>query len=336
MNGSFSHSPGIEPLPHDGRRPRWSVMIPVYNAPLELRASLASVLESGIPADEMHIEVVDDASDQSPEAMIREAFGDRVDFYRQPRNVGHARNFNTCIERARGEVVHILHADDRVAADFYSKLGGLFDAHPQIGAAFCRHAIVDPDGGVQRYSPLERDTPGILDGWLPRIAAELLLQPPAIAVRRSVYEHLGGFDTRLLSCGEDWEMWVRIAAHYPVAFHPEVLAFYTDNVESLTKRSVASGQNIRDVRLASKISRRYLKGSAALAANRTALENWAQWAVFWAWRSVERDELGVARVQIWEALKCSRSAKTLRSVARVLRIAGPKALKLAARRARLD
>ena len=38
---------------------------------------------------------------------------------------------------------------------------------------------------------------------------------PSIVVRRSVYERLGSFDRRLV-CAEDWEMWVRIAAHYPI------------------------------------------------------------------------------------------------------------------------
>ena len=37
-----------------------------------------------------------------------------------------------------------------------------------------------------------------------------------------VYERLGGFDDRL-PCSEDWEMWVRIAAHIPSASSPSRL-----------------------------------------------------------------------------------------------------------------
>ena len=40
---------------------------------------------------------------------------------------------------------------------------------------------------------------------------------PCIVVRRSVYEELGGFDDRL-ACAEDWEMWVRVAARFPVYY----------------------------------------------------------------------------------------------------------------------
>jgi glycosyltransferase involved in cell wall biosynthesis len=307
-------------------------MIPVYNAARELHGSLESVLASGIEPDQMQIEVIDDASDESPEHIIRDLCGDRVELYRQPANVGHARNFNTCISRARGQVVHILHADDRVRPEFYSKLGLLFDTHPIIGAAFARHAIVCPDGQVQRISPLEREEAGIIDEWLPRIAAELRLQPPAIAVRRTVYERLGGFDTRLRSCGEDWEMWVRIAASYPVAFEPEVLAFYTDAADSLTKRSIRTGQNIRDVRLATKLSRKYLTDEEALAANRKASESWALWGIHWAWQAAEQRDFRTAAVQIFEALKCSQSGKVIRGGVRVARVAAPRAFELAMRR----
>ena len=50
------------------------------------------------------------------------------------------------------------------------------------------------------------------------------LQFPSMVVRRATYERLGGFDR--LGYAEDWEMWVRIAAHYPVAYEPEPLALY--------------------------------------------------------------------------------------------------------------
>src|SRR6185312_9732387 len=125
------------------------------------------------------------------------------------------------------------------------RMARLFTEFPDAGAAFCRHAVTDDRGTVQRLSPVESETAGVLTGWLERIAVGLPLQPPSMVVRRTVYEELGGFDSRMQSCGEDWEMWVRTALHHPVAYDPEVLAFYRDNSLSLTKRSVRSGQNIR-------------------------------------------------------------------------------------------
>lgn len=301
-------------------RPLWSVMIPVFNGAADLYRSLEAVLAQGPGPEAMQIEVVDDCSvTDDPAAVVREVGRGRVAIFRQPANVGHSRNFNTCLQRARGRLVHILHADDWVEEGFYDKMAALLAAEPSAGAAFCRHAIVCPDGSVDRISPLERETPGLLPDWLAKSARELRLQPPSIVVRREVYEQLGGFDTRMASCGEDWEMWVRIAARYPVAFQPEVLACYRDTSDSLTKRSVRSGQNIKDVRRATLIARSYIPAGPARQANRKALESWAGWGLHWAYLLLSKGDFRSAAVQLREALRCSRSPATLRRALAIIR-----------------
>jgi hypothetical protein len=64
-------------------------------------------------------------------------------------------------------------------------------------------------------------------------------------VKRSVYEHLGAFC--IAAYGEDWEMWVRIAKHYPVAYTPEALAVYRVHTESITGQSKVTGSNLQDI-----------------------------------------------------------------------------------------
>ena len=308
----------VEPVPQGVARPLWSVMIPTFNCADYLRESLGGVLAQDPGPDLMQIEVVDDCSTKDdPAAVVDELGGGRVHFHRQPRNVGHARNFNTCLQRSRGHLVHILHGDDWVASGFYLRMARLFEGHPEIGAGFCRHTITDEAGTPQRLSPEERQDAGIIEGWLEIIAANLRLQPPSMVVRRELYEELGGFDTRMLSCGEDWEMWVRIATHRPVGFEPSLLAFYRDNAASLTKRSIRSGQNIRDVRQATKIVQSYLPPGPAKAASGRAEVNWAKWALHWAYLLVERDDYRSATVQLWEGLRCSRSPEVRRQAARI-------------------
>jgi GT2 family glycosyltransferase len=288
-----------------------------------LRECLGSVLAQDPGRDTMHIEVVDDHStSDDPAALVVELGRGRVAFYRQPRNVGHVANFNTCLRRSRGRFVHLLHGDDSVRAGFYERMGRLFETHREIGAGFCRHAVVNEEGNLLRISPLERPDSGILEGWLERIASELPLQPPSIVARREVYERLGGFDSRMLSCGEDWEMWVRIALHYPVAYEPESLAVYRDNPASLTKRSVRTGQNIRDVRKATHIVRSYLPHSLARLTSRRAAESWATWALWWAERLIAAGDTAAAATQLREGLRCSHSQRIVsRALPLIVRIA---------------
>jgi len=210
-------------------------MIPAYNCADYLGETLRSVLAQDQGPDRMQIEVVDDASTQDLEELVKRLGKGRVGYFRQSRNVGQVANFATCLKRSRGEVVHLFHGDDLVLKGFYAALEAGFAHDPRIGAAFCRWQIVDENGRVRTISEPERPSAGLLDDAVTKLASEQRIVTPAIAVRRRVFEHLGGFDPRL-KCAEDWEMWVRIAVHYPIWYDPRVLAAYRQHGTSTTAR----------------------------------------------------------------------------------------------------
>jgi hypothetical protein len=295
-------------------------MIPTYHCADYLRETLAGVLAQDPGPDVMQIEVVDDCSTQDdPEAVVAELGGGRVDFHRQPRNVGHTANFRTCLLRARGHLVHLLHGDDRVGDGFYRRLQAGFAARPDAGAAFCRHVIVNAHEGWEWTSPLEREESGVLEGWLERIAERQRIQTPAIVVRRAVYETLGTFDRRL-SWVEDWEMWVRIAAHYPVWYEVEPLAVYRMHGASNSGRHTRTGENLRDVRRAVAIVHDYLPAETADAVTRRSLEGWASDVLeHRVPRILDEGDVRTALVQVRGALRCSRSPRVLRLLAPIVR-----------------
>lgn len=233
-------APLIASLPDSPDRPLWSVMIPVYNCAAFLREALRSVLAQDMGAQAMQIQVVDDAStDADVEALVQQIGGSRVEYFRQAENVGSLRNFETCIGRARGHLIHLLHGDDRVRVGFYTTLTQLFQEYPAAGAAFCRYTFINAEG-AEIYDLPPVLGKGILDDWLLRIAKQQFIQYAAIAVRRTTYENVGSFYGT--EYGEDWEMWVRIARDYPFAYSPEILAEYRVHTESISwKKSRAEG-----------------------------------------------------------------------------------------------
>ena len=325
MNEHHSHRMTILPVSDGVQRPVLSVMIPTYNCADYLRETLASVLAQDPGSDIMQIEVVDDCSTKDdPKAVVEQLGQGRVSFYQQPENVGHVKNFNTCLQRSRGKLIHLLHGDDCVMHGFYQKMQRLFEQYPTVGAAFCRHVVMDDRSHYQRFSPLEQPENGILDDWLERVAIGNPLQTPSIVVKRDVYEHLGAFDQRILSCGEDWEMWVRIAANYPVAYETEPLAAYRDNSGSLTKRSIRSGQNIRDSRLVTEIIRSYLPESVSTQLSKQARENCASWALHFSRQMIATGDTAAAMTQIQEGLKCSLSSEVVKAASLLTLKAGKK------------
>lgn len=264
MTEEIVYRPIIKPIPEGRSRPLWSVMIPTYNCAKYLKKTLNSVLAQDLGPEVMQIMVVDDCSTQdNPEEVVEEIGKGRVEFYRQPVNVGAVKNFQTSLKFARGKLIHQLHGDDYVLDGFYQQLQLAFETHPEIGAAFCRSIFIDEEDHWRFFSPLERAESGVLPPkWLERIATLCCLQTPSIVVRREVYEKLGGFDLRL-SAIEDWEMWVRIATHYPIWHEITPLAAYRMHSKSLSRNldTHASGLMPREYYKAIQLMHSYLPES---------------------------------------------------------------------------
>jgi len=272
------HRAAIPAVSSEIERPKWSVMIPTYNCAPFLAEALAGVLAQVPGPDRMQIEVVDDGSDDDPEAVVRAVGQGRVGFFRQPRNVGHIRNFVTCLERAKGELVHLLHGDDRVEPGFYEKLQAGFDSDPDVGAAFCRYRFIDEAGVELSVSEQEQAAAGPLPDAVERLAQEQIIMTPSIAVRREVYEKLGGFDDRLI-CSEDWEMWVRIAAVRSIWYEPQILASYRMHGNSNTGRHYRLAQELKYTRLAMELFSEYLPRERANSILHKARTNYAATAL---------------------------------------------------------
>jgi hypothetical protein len=296
-------------------RPLWSVMIPTFNCSETLRHTLKSVLGQDPGHEIMQIEVVDDHSTRDdPAAAVAQLGAGRVGFFRQERNVGHTRNFETCLRRAHGRLVHLLHGDDAVRPGFYEKMGAAF-ALRQIGAAFCRQIYMDQDGHWQGLSSVERSSSGVLADALERIASAPRIQTPSMVVRREVYEQLGGFDRRL-SWTEDWEMWVRISARYPIWYEVEPLALYRIHQGSSTARHLLDAENVRDARRCVEIQQESIPPEMRDRLKRMALDWIAENATL-AGRAFLRDgRPEPALRQLREALRSSTSLRVRLRVAR--------------------
>jgi len=300
--------PEIEPLAPDVRRPTWSVMLTVYRRTEFLPLALQSVLAQAPGPDDMQIEIVSDGPPRpvhdALEAQVRVIAGDRVQFYRHPTHAGHPEIFNVCVRRAKGYWIHILHDDDWVDPGFYAALAEGIRQAPEIGAAFSRHQHAS--GEKTKDSALERESPGILEGWIDRIAGICRLQTASIVVRREVYERLGGYCPQARSAF-DWEMWQRIALDYPVWFEPRVLAHFRESESSETARLIASGGQIADARAAMNVAQTYLPRDRADRLGRIAAEHHALRAIDLAQKRLNANDASGALENIREGVLCSQS-----------------------------
>lgn len=192
----------------------FSAIIPTYNRAAFVGRAIDSALTQRLPGEaEVEVIVVDDEStDATPEVVA--SFGDRITCIRQPnRREGAARN--TGAARARGRYFAFLDSDDYWLPN---KLAGdlaRFEQPDRPGLVYSRGRNVDPADRVigERRLP----TPQGDVFWL--LAREAFIPMSTVAVRADAFKACGGFvEDRDLSGTADWELWLRLAARWPVGF----------------------------------------------------------------------------------------------------------------------
>lgn len=318
--GSVPAAPLIDELAPRAQRPFWSVMIPVYNPTEILRDTLKCVLDQDPGANDMEIEVVDNCSTQGDvERMVREVAGTRVRFHRQPANVGAVENFNTCIRRASGQWVHVLHGDDIVRPGFYAQAQQAIRLEPEADALACRTIYMDGDGVWLGFSEIEARTPGLLgESFVMRQLISQRIQFVGMVVRRSTYERLGGFRPELGHC-TDWDMWNRITVGGKLLYLPEPLACYRIHEGADTSAVVRTGQNVVDEQHAIQLACAYVPRVKAESFYRDAMKETAIRALRRMRAHWSGGERRVALTQLRAALRCSLALGVL---ARLLLVIG--------------
>jgi glycosyltransferase involved in cell wall biosynthesis len=225
-------------------------MIPTYNRLRYLEETVRSVLEQDPGPDRMQVEVVDNCSTEGdPEEIVRKVAGNRISVYRQPRNVGLHANWNTCISRAHGRWIHILHDDDVVLPGFYNVYERLINRYPDATLLIGPSINVDENSRPMSVSePMAADEGPVHDfGALQ--AVRNWIKTPSAVISRAAYEEIGGF-CDLLHHTADWEMFFRAGHAGQAVTTTEPYSHYRIHSASDTSRLVLTGENIREGMLA--------------------------------------------------------------------------------------
>ncbi|NID08784.1 glycosyltransferase family 2 protein [Fibrivirga algicola] len=184
-----------------------SIITVVYNGAETIAEAIESVLAQTYPSIEYII--VDGASTDGTQAIV-ERYGDRISQFISEPDQGLYDAMNKGIQRATGDVIGILNADDLYRhTDIINRIVALFEQH-EADAVYGdlvyaqRHA---PDK-VTRYWQAGTYKPGaFLRGWMP--------PHPTFFVRASVYRQHGYFTTSLRSAA-DYELMLRFVHKHQI------------------------------------------------------------------------------------------------------------------------
>ena len=196
-----------------------SVVVATYNMGHYLPQAVQSVL--GQSYQNVDVQIVDDGStDETPTILRQWDAHPRVRVHRQM-NGGQARAKNQGVVLSHGDFVAFLDADDVWLPGKLSRQMPLFSGRPEIGVVYSDYERMDDEG-----RPLPKGPTRMHRG---RISGALLIENfvsfPSAVVRRDCLERHGAFD-EALGMGIDYDLWLRLSAHYQFDFIAEPTVRY--------------------------------------------------------------------------------------------------------------
>jgi glycosyltransferase involved in cell wall biosynthesis len=129
-------------------QPLLTVAIPTYNCAHYLPDAIGSIMRQGL--DDFEIVIVDNASEDNTEEIVR-SFGNRhIRYMRNPSNLGSRENGNRCLLNARGRYIKFLCADDVLLDGVVEKQLKILESRPDIALVSCDNFITDEHLQIER------------------------------------------------------------------------------------------------------------------------------------------------------------------------------------------
>jgi glycosyltransferase involved in cell wall biosynthesis len=242
------------------RSPEVSICVPMYQAARWITEALHSAFAQ--THEDLEVVVVDDASSDGSADIVDRLADPRLRLVRNANRRGEIGNHNRCLELARGRLIKFLDQDDTLAPNCVERMAGVFRKYPSVGLVFSRRSIVwngVPDeaarawteefGAVQEhFSRIAEINSGreLFDDWVRRgFGRNWIGEPSNVMVRRSCFERLGGFSSRV-AMDMDTDMWFRTLFYYDAGFVDEALAIRRLHSYSSTAESERSGRGWLD------------------------------------------------------------------------------------------
>jgi glycosyltransferase involved in cell wall biosynthesis len=183
--------------------PRVSIVTPSYNQGAFLEETIVSVLEQDYP-DVEYIVVDDGSTDGSVEIVRR--YGNRLAWWASQPNAGQVAAINRGFERATGEILGWINADDTLLPGAISTVVGELERDPGLLLVYGDALFIDEESREVGYLPARQfDVPCML-----RALENHVVQPGSLFRRRAL-ELAGPLDERAYYFF-DFEFAIRLGA----------------------------------------------------------------------------------------------------------------------------
>ncbi len=191
-----------------------SVIIPAFNRASFVVEALNSVLKQREKPDE--IIIVDDGSEDETQSLLQ-PFQDKVKIIHQ-KNSGVSAARNTGIKAASHEWLSFLDSDDLWKTKKLLRQKEMLTQYPDYKICYTDEEWRKDGKWMNQGKRHQKYSGNIYPNCLPLC----IISPSSVIIHKSVLDQIGLFDESLPAC-EDYDLWLRISALYPILFIPERL-----------------------------------------------------------------------------------------------------------------
>ena len=205
-----------------------SVIIPTYNRIDVLPRALDSVFSQSDPLTD--VIVVDDGSDDGTADMVSAKYPEVKLIKQQNTGVSAARNRG--IAESKGGWIAFLDSDDEWKPQKLERQIICIAENPDAVLIHTDEIWIRDGKRVNPMKKHQKSGGRIFQKCLPLC----VISPSSVLVKRSLLEEIGNFDEDLDVC-EDYDLWLRICAEYPVHYVDEKLIVkYVSHADQLSRR----------------------------------------------------------------------------------------------------
>ena len=213
--------------------PKVSVVIPTYNLAHFIAEAIQSIL--GQTFSEFEVIAVDDGSTDNTKDVVNSFKDPRIRYiYQENHGVSAARN--TGIQASSSEYIAFLDSDDVLMENALEKGAQVLERHPEVGFSYGQEYLMDERRRVfhlrkqrHKYSYVREGIEEIKEFLL---HGNYVCTSTVMARRRCLYD-VGLFDPTFRPGSEDFDLWVRLAKRYAVAYIAEPLVKYRIHPDSI-------------------------------------------------------------------------------------------------------
>lgn len=217
----------------------FTVIIPLYNKATYIEDAIKSVLNQTYK--EFELIIVEDGSKDDSLQIVNKLYntlshpwgGWRIV---EQANSGVSTARNNGVKLAKYDYIAFLDADDWWAQTYLEEMKGLIEQYPEAGMYGSSYYKVKSGKYITAVIGVPMGFQHGLINYFQVYAQTLWMPITSISsiITKAVFNEKNGFNPSL-KLGEDFDLWVRIAAKYPVAFLNKPLAYYNQDVELATR-----------------------------------------------------------------------------------------------------